>query len=324
MEITGAPEGASDGEYSMKCADGTEFTVKRMLKLRREFGPRYYDYNHPELNTVTGEKGLSYKDFGRGTMFIARNFEEIHTVVETACTLVEDSSNHIPAVSDIDEDFELRFMRPVIQVECLDGKSNEPRYLWAGFEYSDGTDTVDYDEELEIFLAERQYVDNVRHGDIDAALSDALLEKYGPSQLKTKLMKSEYSLMRAKNRGENFPVGKTETLYYLLDYTETQKHETLDFPWIASWAECTGFMPYAADTESYTLARGDEKVVFHFSESECYTERDGVRIELGGKMEWSKITSAIYLTTGDLTKLFDSELKFDYINGTAEITNTKT
>lgn len=48
-----------------------------------------------------------------------------------------------------------------------------------------------------------------------------------------------------------------------------------------------------------------------------------MRIELGGKMEWSKITSAIYLTTGDLNRLFDTDLKFDYINGTAEITNKK-
>ena len=31
VEITEAPEGASDGVYSMKCADGTEFTVERML-----------------------------------------------------------------------------------------------------------------------------------------------------------------------------------------------------------------------------------------------------------------------------------------------------
>ena len=30
------------------------------------------------------------------------------------------------------------------------------------------------------------------------------------------------------------------------------------------------------------------------------------------------------LTTGDLTKLFDTEFQFDYINGTAEITNKKT
>ena len=91
VEITEAPEGASDGEYSMKCADGTEFTVKRMRLLRREFGPRYYDYycdylvnwvhDHPELNTVVDEKGLSHKDYGGGTMIIARNFEEVHTVV---------------------------------------------------------------------------------------------------------------------------------------------------------------------------------------------------------------------------------------------------
>ena len=333
VEITEAPEGASDGEYSMKCADGTEFTVKRMRLLRREFGPRYYDYycdylvnwvhDHPELNTVVDEKGLSHKDYGGGTMIIARNFEEVHTVVETACKLVEDSSNHIPAVSDIDGDYELRFMRPIVRVECLDGKSDEPNSLWAEFEYSDGTNKVDYDEELEVFLAERDYVDDVRHGDIDVALPDELLEKYGPSQIKTKLLKTEYSLMRARNRGEDIPVGKTETLYYLLDYSATQEHETLDFPWIASWAECTGFAPYAADAESYTLVRGDEKVVFHFSENECYTERNGVRIEIGGKMEWSKITSAIYLTTDDLNKLFDTELKFDYINGTAEITNKK-
>ena len=32
----------------------------------------------------------------------------------------------------------------------------------------------------------------------------------------------------------------------------------------------------------------------------------------------------VELTTGDLTKLFDTELKMDYINGTAEITNKKT
>ena len=333
VEITEAPEGASDGVYSMKCADGTEFTVQRMRLLRREFGPRYYDYNcdylvnwvhdHPELNTTTDEKGLLHRDFGRGTMVIARNFDEIHTVVETACALVEDSSNHIPAVSDIDEDYELRFMRPAVHVECLDGRSNEPWYLSAEFEYSDGAEAVDYDEELEIFLAEQEYVDDVRDGYIEASLPDELLEKYGPSQLKTKLMTSEYSLIRAENKDGELPVGKTETLYYLLDFNRTQEHETLDLQWIASWAECTGFALYSADAENYTLARGEEKVVFHFSENECYTERNGVRIELGGKMEWSKITSAIYLTTGDLHRLFDTELKFDYINGTAEITNKK-
>ena len=36
-----------------------------------------------------------------------------------------------------------------------------------------------------------------------------------------------------------------------------------------------------------------------------------------------KNISKVDLTTDDLTKLFDTEFKFDYINGTAEITNTE-
>ena len=88
--------------------------------------------------------------------------------------------------------------------------------------------------------------------------------------------------------------------------------------------ECTGFAPYAADSESYTLAREEEKVVLHFSDSECYAERDGVRVELRGNMWWDSLNISICLTTEDLTKLFDTEFQFDYINGTAEITNKKT
>ncbi len=65
-------------------------------------------------------------------------------------------------------------------------------------------------------------------------------------------------------------------------------------------------------------------MVFRFSESGCYAERDGVRIELRGQMEQSNLSCHIDLASVDLTKLFDTEFQFDYINGTAEITNKKT
>ena len=338
VEITEAPEGRSDGTYRMKCADGTEFTVRRMQMQHKYFGPRYYDYycdylsnwvhDHPELNTVLDEKGLFHEDFVMGTEVIASDFEELHTAIETACTLVEGNSNQVPAVSDILEEYELRFERPVVLVSCLKEPGKKPGmdydFVISEFNFSDGTETIDYDEELEVFLAEREYVDDVRSGYIEASLPDELLEKYGPCYLKTQLMKTEYSLMRARNRGEDLSVGKTETLYYVSNYCNMYENETLNFPNIASWAECTGFEPYAADSEYYTLARGEEKVVFHFSESECYVERNGERVELRGKQDRSINSWGIYLTTGDLNKLFDTELKCDYINGTAEITNKKT
>ena len=116
--------------YSMKCSDGTEFTVKRMRMQAGYFGSFYYEYDcdylwnwvvdHDELNTVLDDKGLSHEDFSRGTIIIARNFEEVHTAVEAACTLVEDRSNRIPALTDIDEDYEIKFLRPGILVCALD------------------------------------------------------------------------------------------------------------------------------------------------------------------------------------------------------------
>ena len=87
--------------------------------------------------------------------------------------------------------------------------------------------------------------------------------------------------------------------------------------------ECAVVTAYAADSESYTLARGDEKVVFRFSKSGCYVERNGMKTELRGKMEWSEISYGIKLTTDDLTKLFDTEFQLDLVNETAEITNMK-
>jgi hypothetical protein len=334
VEIIEAPEGKSNGSYSMKCADGTEFTVERMWKRHKMFGPMYCDYecdylvnwvnDHPELNAMLDERGISYLDIARGIRVIASNFDEVHTVVETVCALVEDDSNYIPAVSDFSGEYDLRFLHPFILVECLNGKNDEIEYLGSEFEYQDDIGTVDYDEELEIFLAEQKYVDKVRSGDIEVSLPDELLEKYGPYCLHTKLMKSEYDLTRANYRDEYFPVGKTEMLYYFYDNSFTVENKTLVFPKIAAWAECTGFAPYAADSESYTLARGEEKVVLHFSDSECYAERDGVRVELRGNMRWDSLNISTCLTTEDLTKLFDTEFKFDYINGTAEITNKKT
>ena len=319
--------------YSMKCSDGTEFTVKRMRMQAGYFGSFYYEYDcdylwnwvvdHPEFNTVFDDKGLSHEDFARGTRVTARNFEEVHTAVEAACTLVEDSSNRIPALTDIDEDYEIKFLRPGILVCALDGKSADSSTTLTEFEYQDGTNKVDYDEEREIYNAEWEYVDHVRRDYINVTLSDDILEKYGPSTLKIKLMNKEYSIMRAKNDAKDFQVGKTENLYYILDYIDIQHIETLDFPWIASFAECTGFKPCAADSESYTLARGDEKVVFRFSESGCYAERNGVKTDLRGKIEASEITYSIKLTTDDLTKLFDTKFKLDLVNGTAEITNMK-
>ena len=339
VEITEAPEGASDGEYSMKCADGTEFTVKRMRLLRREFGPRYYDYycdylvnwvhDHPELNAAADERGIAHENFGRGTMIFAGNFDEVHTAVEAACEIAEDNTNHIPAVSDFSGEYDLRFERPKVNVYALNGttSSDGMRWLWAEYEYSDGTEKNDYDEELEIFLAEREYVDDVRKGEIEVSLPDKVLEKYGPSKLKTELMNREWDLDRASNngKGEIITVGKTETLYYIGQFiTLNEDDKTLDFSNIALWAECTGFEPYAFDDKSYTLARGDEKVVFSFSDSESYAERDGKRIDLRGVIEKDNKTHMIELTPDDLKKLFDTELKFDYINGTAEITNKKT
>ena len=319
--------------YSMKCSDGTEFTVKRMRMQAGYFGSFYYEYDcdylwnwvvdHPEFNTVFDDKGLSHEDFARGTRVTARNFAEVHTAVEAACTLVEDSSNRIPALTDIDEDYEIKFLRPGILVCALDGKSADSSTTLTEFEYQDGTNKVDYDEEREIYNAEWEYVDHVRRDYINVTLSDDILEKYGPSTLKIKLMNKEYSIMRAKNDAKDFQVGKTENLYYILDYIDIQHSETLDFPWIASFAECTGFKPYAADSKSYTLARGDEKVVFRFSESGCYAERNGVKTDLRGKIEASEITYSIKLTTDDLTKLFDTKFKLDLVNGTAEITNMK-
>ena len=281
-------------------------------------------HDHPELNAANDEKGISRVDFDRGTRLIASNFEEIPTVVEAACTLVEDDANHIPAVTDFEGDYVLKFERPVIAVDCLNGKNEDTEWLWEEFEYQDGTEPVDYDEELEIFLAQRKYVDNVRDGYIEASLSDELLEKFGPCYLKTKLIEKEYSLIRDRNRGDDLPMGRPETLYYIRDYSNTQKSEILDFPWVASFAECTGFVPYAADGESYTLARGEEKVVFHFSDSACYVERNGVRVELRGQMKQDEMTCGVDLSTGDLTKLFDTEFQFDCKNGTAEIKNKKT
>ena len=319
--------------YSMKCADGTEFTVKRHRMQHGYFGSFYYEYDcdylwnwvvdHPEFNTVFDDKGLSHEDFARGRKVIARNFEEVHTAVEAACTLVEDSSNHIPALTDIDDDYVMKFLRPGLMVCALDEKSADSSTILKEFEYQDGTNQVDYDEEREIYNAEWEYVDHVRRNYINVTLSDEILEKYGPSYLKTKLLNSEYSMMRVKNDDQDFQVGKTENLYYISDYIDIQHSETLDFPWVAAFAECTGFEPYAADNKSSTLARGDEKVVFRFSESGCYAERNGVKTDLRGKMEWSEISYSIKLTTDDLTKLFDTEFQLDLVNEIAEITNMK-
>ena len=198
---------------------------------------------------------------------IARNFEEVHTAVEAACTLVEDSSHRIPALTDIDADYEMKFLRPGLMVCALDGKYADSTTILTEFEYQDGTNKVDYDEEWEIYNAEWKYVDYVRRDYINVTLPDEILEKYGPSYLKTKLLNREYSMMRVKNDDQDFQVGKTENLYYISDYIDIQHGETLDLPWVAAFAECTGFEPYAADSESYTLARGDEKVVFRFSET---------------------------------------------------------
>ena len=320
-------------QYSMNCADGTEFTVTRYWMRHGYFGSRYYEYDcdylwnwvvdHPEFNTVFNDKGLSHEDFTRGWKVIARNFEEVQTAVEAACTLVEDSSHRIPALTDIDADYEMKFLRPGLMVCALDGKYADSTTILTEFEYQDGTNKVDYDEEWEIYNAEWKYVDDVRDNYINVTLSDAILEKYGPSYLKIKLKNKNYDLMRARNEGQDIPVATAENLYYISDYIDIQHGETLDFPWVAAFAECTGFEPYAADSESYTLARGDEKVVFRFSESGCYVERNGVKTDLRGKMEWSEISYDIKLTTDDLTKLFDTEFRLDLINEIAEITNMK-
>ena len=87
-------------------------------------------------------------------MVIAGNFEEVHTAVEAACTLVEDSSNRIPALTDIDGDYELKFLRPGLMVRALNGKSADSSTTLTEFEYQDGTEKIDYDEEWEIYNAE--------------------------------------------------------------------------------------------------------------------------------------------------------------------------
>ena len=334
VEITEAPEGNGNGEYTMKCADGTEFTVKRMHLDYDYFGAnRYYQYEcdylvkwvseHPEVNALFDERGISHNDFSRGTRAVAGNFEEIQTVVETACELVESGSYHIPAVSDLDgEKYKVKFERPVIAIDCLGGKNEETHWLWQEYEYQDGTESVDHDEELQVYLAEQQYVDDYRHGDLEVSVPDELLEKYGPSQMKARLKDSEYSMMRADYAKDEFNLGKTELLYYVSDGFNNKIGETLDFPYIASFAEFTGFKPLAADDNSYTLAKGEEKVIFHFSENDSYAERSGVRIELRGNMRLTPTSCMVDLTTDDMTKLFDTGFKFDYINGTAEITST--
>lgn len=320
--------------YSMKCADGTEFTVTRHKKRNGYFGSCYYEYDcdylwkwvvdHDELNTVLDDKGLSHEDFSRGTMIIARNFEEVHTAVEAACTLVEDSSNRIPALTNIDQDYELKFLRPGLMVRALDGKYADSTTTLTEFEYQDGTEKIDYDEEYEIYNAEWEYVDNVRHDDIiNVELPDEILAKYGPGRLEVMLLNRKYDLSRARNTGQDLPVETGENLYTVSDWCNVQQNEILDFPRLASFAECTGFKPYAADSKSYTLARGDEKVVFRFSESGSFAERNGVKTDLRGKIEISTTSYGFELTTDDLTKLFDTEFKLDLVNGTAEITNMK-
>ncbi len=335
VEITQTPDNNSENvEYGMKCADGTEFTVKCMHLDYDYFGAdRYYQYecdylvkwvgDHPEVNALFDERGISHEDFSRGTRVIAGSFEDIRTVVATACELVESSSYRIPAVSDYDGKYKVKFERPVIAIDCLNGKNDDTEWLWEEFEYQDGTDPVDHDEELQIFLAEQRYVDEMRDGDIIDDTHTYLLEKYGPSQMKAKLKSSEYSMIRARYTDEDISVGKTETLYYVRDGFNNKNGEKLDFPFIAAFAECTGFKPSAADNNSYSLARGEETVVFRFSDSECCAERNGVRIELRGNMSLTSNSCMMDLTTDDLTKLFDTEFKFDYINGTAEITNMK-
>jgi len=319
--------------YSMKCADGTEFTVTRHKKQHGYFGSFYYEYacdyllewvhDHPELNSAIDERKLIHVDYGGGTKINARSFDEIHTAVEAACALVEDSSNNIPALSDIDDDYELKFDRPVVMVTFLDGDNEKSITSSSLFNFSDGTEKVDYDEEREIYNAEWKYVDDVRHGYIHVVLPDEILAKYGPGRLEVMLLNRKYDLSRARNEGQDLPIETAENLYTVSDWCNVQQNEILDFPWLASFAECTGFKPYAADSKSYTLARGDEKVVFRFSESGCFAERNGVKTDLRGKIEISTTSYGFELTTDDLTKLFDTEFKLDLVNGTAEITNMK-
>ena len=319
--------------YSMKCADGMEFTVKRHCMRHGYFGSRFYKYDcdyllewvhdHPELNSAIDERNLIHEDYWRGTKISARSFEEVRTAVEAACALVEDSSNNIPVVSDIDDDYVLKFDRPVVMVTFLDGDNEYSITSSSLFNFSDGTEKVDYDEEREIYNAEWKYVDDVRDGHIHVVLPDEIIEKYGPGYLKIKLLNRDYILMRARNEGQDLPIETGENLYYISDWSNTLENEILDFSELASFAECTGFQPYAADSESYTLVRGDEKVVFRFSESGCYAERNGVKTDLRGKLENSINSYGFYLTTDDLTKLFDTEFKLDLVNGTAEITNMK-
>lgn len=322
-------------EFTMKCADGTEFTVRRLKYQYNYFsGDSYYEYdcdylmnwvhNHPELTTSLDEKGLSHENFGRGTKVYVRNFDEVHTAIEAACELVEDSSNNVPVLSDIDDDYKFKFMRPVVMVIYLDEKTEKTGTIFSEYEFSNGTDKTDYDEEQEVFNAEWEFVDDVRDNDIDANLSDEILKKFGPSHLKIKLKNSDHDLMLVKSNDKDISIKTAENLYYITDSTNIQHNEKLDFPTIATFAECTGFEPYSADGNSYTLARGNDKVVFHFSKNKCYVERNGKKTDLRGTVdEWMETSCDVKLTTDDLTKLFDTEFKYDFINETAEITNMK-
>ena len=207
VEITDGPETEGEGVvYTMKSAGGTEFTVRRLRLLRREFGPYYYDYycdylinwvhDHPELTAAADKKGIAHDDIGGGTLVFAGNFDEVHTAVEAACEMAEDDSNLIPAVSDFSGEYDLRFERPKVIVYALNATNriDGRQWLWGEYKYSDGTEKVDYDEELEIFLNERKYVDEVRKGDIDVSLPDNILEKYGPEKFKTELMNRDWDL----------------------------------------------------------------------------------------------------------------------------------
>ena len=109
MEITEAPDGISEGTYSMKCTDGTEFTVRRMQMQHRYFGPRYYDFkcdylvnwvhDHPALNAVIEEKGFSHEDFARGKKVIVADFEELHTAIRWSFTFL--TANVMPSATVI-------------------------------------------------------------------------------------------------------------------------------------------------------------------------------------------------------------------------------
>ena len=339
VEIVGEPERDGPQEiYSVRCADGMEFTVTCMQMNYDYFGSdRYFEYKsdylvkwvnaHPEVNALFAQRGITCEEHGRGSQAVARDFDEVRSVVETACEVVESGQYLIPAVTENDgEKFKVLFDRPVIMIECLSGKTGEydrTSWLWEEFEYPDGTASEDYDEEMQVFLAEQRYVDDCRDGSITLPLPYAVMMQYPPEELTVQLLSTEYpdsTLRRKKISDEDFRAGERGPIFLFGDGFKNQgSEEKLEFPVLAGLTAYTGFTPAGSTKDSFTFARGTESVVFHFSETDSYAERNGARVDIRGEMVKTSSACWLELTTDDLSKLFDTHFDFDYVNCTAYI-----